>query len=116
MIYYDERAMEGTVNSDAGAQIRDGIKSVAKQGTCFEDGADGWPYVVGKFKVKPPHQCYAAGLKDRAVIFKPIGQTIQQMRGCLAEGYPFVFGFTCYPGLDSDEVASTGWLPMPGLN
>src|SRR5208283_5868600 len=26
-IYYDERAMEGTVDSDNGAQIRDGIKS-----------------------------------------------------------------------------------------
>src|SRR5262249_40568940 len=26
-IYYNERAMEGTVNSDSGAMIRDGIKS-----------------------------------------------------------------------------------------
>src|SRR5262249_16392366 len=29
-IYYNERAMEGTVNSDAGAEIRDGIKSINK--------------------------------------------------------------------------------------
>jgi C1A family cysteine protease len=35
-IYYNERAMEGTVDSDSGAQIRDGIKSVAKQGVCPE--------------------------------------------------------------------------------
>jgi hypothetical protein len=28
-IYYNERVMERTVNQDAGAQIRDGIKSVA---------------------------------------------------------------------------------------
>jgi hypothetical protein len=28
-IYYNERAIEGTVNSDAGAQIRDGVKSVS---------------------------------------------------------------------------------------
>src|ERR1700758_5646480 len=27
-IYYNERAMEGTVSSDSGAQIRDGMKSV----------------------------------------------------------------------------------------
>ena len=33
-IYYNERVMEGTINSDNGAQIRDGIKSVAKQGAC----------------------------------------------------------------------------------
>jgi C1A family cysteine protease len=31
-IYYNERVMEGTVESDAGAQIRDGIKSVATLG------------------------------------------------------------------------------------
>jgi hypothetical protein len=29
-IYYSERVIEGTVSQDAGAQIRDGIKSVAK--------------------------------------------------------------------------------------
>src|SRR5262245_26808338 len=31
-IYYNEREMEGTVDSDSGAQIRDGIKSVADLG------------------------------------------------------------------------------------
>src|SRR5215831_487769 len=31
-VYYNERAKEHTVNSDAGARIRDGIKSVAAQG------------------------------------------------------------------------------------
>src|SRR5579885_3552199 len=35
-IYYNERAMEGTVSVDAGARIRDGIKSVATQGDCPE--------------------------------------------------------------------------------
>src|SRR5579864_1941565 len=40
-IYYNERNMEGTVNSDAGAQIRDGVKSVATLGVCPETE---WPY------------------------------------------------------------------------
>src|SRR3954454_1719851 len=35
-IYYNERAMEDTVDSDPGAQIRDGIKSVAKERVCPE--------------------------------------------------------------------------------
>ena len=35
-IYYNERAIEGTVDSDSGAMIRDGIKSVAKVGVCDE--------------------------------------------------------------------------------
>src|SRR5215212_2935940 len=31
-IYYNEREIEGTVREDAGAMIRDGIKSLVKQG------------------------------------------------------------------------------------
>ena len=31
-IYYNERVIEGTVDSDSGAQIRDGVKSVNQQG------------------------------------------------------------------------------------
>jgi len=35
-IYYNERVIEHDVQSDNGAQIRDGIKSVASQGVCPE--------------------------------------------------------------------------------
>src|SRR3954470_8877099 len=40
-IYYNERVIEQTVEEDSGAMIRDGIKSVAKQGACKEKL---WPY------------------------------------------------------------------------
>src|SRR4051794_25448242 len=40
-IYYNERAMEGHVAYDSGAQIRDGIKSVSKLGVSPEKL---WPY------------------------------------------------------------------------
>jgi C1A family cysteine protease len=35
------------------------------------------------------------------------------MKGCLASGYPFVYGFTVYESFESDEVAKTGAAPMP---
>jgi len=35
------------------------------------------------------------------------------MQGCLASGYPFVFGFTVYESFESDMVARTGHAPMP---
>lgn len=35
------------------------------------------------------------------------------MQGCLAEGYPFVFGFTVYESFESEPVAKTGIVPMP---
>jgi C1A family cysteine protease len=35
------------------------------------------------------------------------------MRQCLAEGYPFVFGFSVYEAFESDEVGRTGKLNLP---
>jgi C1A family cysteine protease len=112
-IYYNERAIEGTVASDSGAQIRDGIKSVAQQGACTETM---WPYDITKFRTKPPQKCYAAAAKDKIVLYQRLVPTLNQLRGCLASGYPFVFGFTVYDSFESAEVAKTGHasLPAPG--
>src|SRR5919202_2452365 len=63
-IYYNEREMEGTINSDSGAQIRDGIKSVGTQGVCPEDE---WPYDITKFEEKPPEKCYTDAVQYRAL-------------------------------------------------
>jgi len=63
-IYYNERVIEGTVNEDSGAMIRDGIKSVATQGDCPETE---WPYDITKFTVKPPANCYTDAPKYRVV-------------------------------------------------
>jgi C1A family cysteine protease len=109
-IYYNERVMEGTVSSDSGAQIRDGIKSVAAQGDCPESE---WAYDITKFAVQPPQSCYDDALTYRAVQYQSINQNLADMQGCLASGYPFVFGFTVYESFESAAVAKTGDMPMP---
>ena len=110
-VYYNERAMENTVHSDAGAQIRDGIKSVSKQGDCPEKE---WPYVISKFATKPAATCYKSAIKYKAVSYQRVPQILNQMKGCLASGYPFVFGFSVYTEFENDAVAKTGMLNMPG--
>ncbi len=109
-IYYNERVIEGTVRSDSGAQIRDGIKSVASQGVCPERE---WPYVIAKFTTRPPAKAYRDARLDRAVSYQSIVQDLNQMKGCLASGYPFVFGFTVYESFESAVVARTGHASMP---
>jgi C1A family cysteine protease len=109
-IYYNERVMEGTVASDSGAQIRDGIKSVAAQGDCPEPE---WPYNIAQFAVQPPQSCYADALKYKAIQYQSVTQNLANMQGCLASGYPFVFGFTVYESFESAAVAKTGDMPMP---
>jgi C1A family cysteine protease len=109
-IYYNERDMEGTVDSDSGAQIRDGIKSVASQGDCAEKL---WPYDISKFTDKPPQTCYDDAVKHKAVQYQRTIRDLNQMKGCLASGYPFVFGFTVYQSFESQQVAQTGHASMP---
>ena len=61
-IYYNERVIENSVTHDAGAQIRDGVKSVAKVGVCPETSTPAapydWPYDIALFAEKPPDPCY----------------------------------------------------------
>jgi C1A family cysteine protease len=109
-IYYNERAMEGTISQDAGAAIRDGIKSVAKQGAPHEEI---WPYTLAKFRTKPSARAYADAALHQAVLYQSITQDLQQLKGCLAAGFPFVFGFSVYESFESDAVAKSGHAPMP---
>jgi C1A family cysteine protease len=108
-IYYNERVIEHSVNDDAGAMIRDGIKTLAKQGVCSEKK---WPYVISKFAVKPSRQCFTEA-KDHQVTAYARLQTVNEMRTCLVDGFPFVFGFTVYESFESTRVARTGIVPMP---
>jgi C1A family cysteine protease len=109
-IYYNERVIEGTVDEDSGAMIRDGIKSVAKQGAAHEPL---WPYVIAKFRTKPEATAYKDAAKHPAVLYQRITQDLTQLKGCLASGYPFVFGFSVYESFETDDVTKTGHAPMP---
>ena len=109
-IYYNERAIEGTVGSDSGAMIRDGIKSVAKLGVCDEPT---WPYDITRFTDQPPKQAYRDASKHQATVYRRVLGAVHQMQGCLASGYPFVFGFSVYESFMSEQVAKTGEVPLP---
>ena len=109
-LYYNERKLEGTTDQDAGAQIRDGIKSLANTGICLESE---WPYEPAKFAVEPPPDCYFNAVRDRAIDYARVPQTVNEITTCLAAGFPIAFGFSVYDNFESDEVATTGILSLP---
>lgn len=109
-IYYNERALEGTVASDAGAQLRDGIKTLNAQGACPERL---WPYRIEKFSQRPSKPAYSEARKHQLLNYQRVLQTLTQLRGCLAEGRPFVLGFAVYESFESPEVAATGVGSLP---
>lgn len=122
-IYYNERLMEGTVGSDAGAQIRDGIKSVAQQGDCPEslwtyddtpaDPTTGLFAPNAKAAQQPNPDCYAQATQYKAMSYQSVDQNLADMKACLSEGFPFVYGFTVYESFESSQVAQSGDVPMP---
>jgi C1A family cysteine protease len=109
-IYYNERADMGTVDSDSGAYLRVGIKTLAKKGACPEKI---WPYQIARFADKPSAACYTAAKKHRIDEYRRLS-ALDDMRACLASGYPFVFGFVVFESFESATVAKTGKVPMPG--
>jgi C1A family cysteine protease len=109
-IYYNERVLENTVNSDSGAQIRDGIKVVAKFGAPPETD---WPYDASQFAVKPPDSAFTDAARNKVMSYQRVSRVLNQMKGCMASGYPFVFGFTVYDSFESAAVAHSGNVAMP---
>jgi C1A family cysteine protease len=60
-IYYNERSIEHSVPLDNGAQIRHGIKSVAKQGACPET-----EWTLRRHSCRSQHQSLAFGCQAEA--------------------------------------------------
>jgi C1A family cysteine protease len=112
-IYYCEREVENTIDSDSGAQIRDGIKCVNAIGAPPETD---WPYEISKFRDKPSDAAYNEAKLAQALEYKRVQRTLDEMKGCLAEGFPFVFGFAVYESFESDEVTKTGVAQMPAAD
>lgn len=113
-IYYGSRSLEGTISSDSGAEVRDALKTAVTLGAPPETD---WPYSdanPGPFTHQPPHQAYVDGLKARAL--KYYSEPKSSIKYCIKNSFPVVFGITVYESFESDEVASTGIVPMPGTN
>lgn len=108
-IYYNERVIERSVKTDSGAMLRDGIKTLHKEGVCSEKA---WPYVVRRFAKKPSAACYAEAAKNLISSYHRI-VTLGEMLACLSEGFPFVFGFAVYESLETAKTARTGTVTLP---
>lgn len=108
-IYYNERVLEGTVDYDSGASLRDGIKTLRNNGACWEKT---WPYLIERFTYRPPERCYIEAKKHRIESYHRISN-LNEMLTCLAEGFPFIFGFTVYESFETQVVAKTGIVNMP---
>jgi len=109
-IYYNERQLEDDIESDAGANLRDGIKCIASNGICSETA---WPYSK-PFAERPSQDCYDQALKYTAVNYYALrNEVIDELKACLAAGFPFVFGFSVYGSFRDMADSNGGIVPIP---
>lgn len=110
--YYATRKLEGTISIDAGAYVRNALKSAANFGVTKEDF---WPYDISKFTVTPPQSAWDDALNHQALVYYRLQQTREDILTCLAEGFPFVFGMMLYESFKKTQCGFMVYhhLPMP---
>lgn len=110
-IYYNEREMEGTIESDAGAMIRDGIKSVSKLGAPDEKL---WPFDPKNIFTRPSQEAYDAAHGNLVTSYALVHQTVDSISSVLSHRVPVVFGTMLFHVFETPTVGKTGIVPMPG--
>ena len=110
-IYYGARSIEGTVGTDSGAAISDGIKVLTASGVCPETM---WPYDIAQFTTKPPANAFTDATNHQVLASKRVSVTPIGFKTIIAMGYPVVFGFTVFSYFESQQMATTGILKLPG--
>jgi hypothetical protein len=108
-IYWNERAYMGTLYQDSGAFLRDGIKSLQQHGACRENI---WPYLNKNVFKRPHDPAYEEARQYKISEYLRI-RTLREMKQCLSQGLPFVFGFMTFESFESVETAATGIMKMP---
>lgn len=109
-IYYNTRIFCGDLHSDGGGTLRDAVKALVTYGACEETL---WPYNENKVLIKPTSKCYIEGRRNKALKYAAVSQNLIALKTALYNGFPVIFGFQVYESFESEEVATTGIMPMP---
>ena len=107
-VYYNARKLEGYINEDVGAYIKNGIKAVSMYGICNESL---WPYNINMFAVKPPAECYADGMSRRLSGYYKL-KSVDDILSTLELEHPVVIGIQVFDNF-SDVSKSNSIIKMP---
>ncbi len=109
-LYYNTREYEGTTRENVGASIRDTVKALNRKGVCPEKD---WPYHIKRYTTKPNESCYQAAVGNNLCKYESLKQEKDQLRACLKDKCPFVFGFNVYRSFHNYRNKTSGGMTMP---
>ncbi len=110
-LYYNARLIQGWQNEDSGCYIRDAFKTLNKEGVCKEST---WPYIEREVFTRPSISSYTEATETTSTKYHRLNNTLLELKNCIAQGRPFVFGFTVFA-----SFMSNGWkdtMPYPKNN
>jgi hypothetical protein len=111
-IYYNARVKKTGSDrhiTDSGTTITSGIEALDEFGTCLESV---WPYDVAAVNESPNDEAYQQAEYHKIADALKIDQNLNEMKTCLAQGYPFVFGIRLFESFN--DAAKKGVVPKPG--
>lgn len=109
-LYYNTRVIQGSVNHDSGASLRNTIKAAANTGICDEGS---WPYLISKFSNKPTLSSYKFAKQNVIDRYERVPQALTGIKAALADDYPVVFGFSVYESFMTKKTSDSGMCPYP---
>lgn len=114
-LYYEERVLDGNgeVLIDSGSSLYQSVQALEKFGCCNETT---WSYNITNFNITPPAACVKEASHHRAAQAHQVAQNETAMKACLASGFPLILGIEIYDSFESEDVAWTGQVPLPGPN
>lgn len=109
-LYYQERYLEGTTNSDSGASLRDTCRATQMYGICEESYM---PYATTNFRTAPSTAAKQNALKYKVSSYTRLS-TLSDIKTMLyTNKKPVIIGMEVFQSMESDTVAKTGKLPTP---
>lgn len=109
-IYYNGRVKENnnSENTDSGCSMACAIEALEESGVCLESI---WPYDISNVNTRPSDEAYQAAKPHKITQALQVNIDLNEMKSCLAQGFPFAFGLKLYTSFD--KAANTGIVPMP---
>ena len=111
-IYWVTRWLQGTLDEDSGATIRNVFRAVAKEGYPPEHL---WRYIIANFKKRPPKAAFEAGdwnTLDGSEHAR-VPHNLPSIQFQLSQGNPIGFGFDVPESFMDARTARTGIVRKP---
>lgn len=94
MLYYGERAIEGSISDDSGAVLSDGARFLTEVGICRESK---WPYDVSRFKERPSFEAFVEAHRHQGIagahrLDEDDPHLVYNIAAAIDAGFPVVWG------------------------